>query len=291
MGFRTLVVKHRCKLSYSLNYLVFRTDKEEKRICIDEISTLVVQSTEVSMTSALLSMLMEKKVSVILCDSLSNPQSQLLPFLGTYNAREKDISQMSILKETCDLVWERIVVEKITNQARNLKYKCLSTYSKLEEYSKDVQPGDSTNREGLAAKVYFNSLFSPDFSRNDESFGINAYLNYGYSIILSAINRAVKICGFLTELGIHHIGNTNPFNLSCDLMEPLRPLIDYYVISNKVTKENFKEVLIDILNLQVTYENEKTVLDNAIRSYVSRVLSCLLKANPENLSFIDYELA
>jgi len=188
-----------------------------------------------------------------------------------------------------NIVWKRIVEEKILQQAKNLKYKSLNeSYEKLIEYYKEVEEGDVTNREGHAAKVYFNSLFGTDFSR-DKEININKYLNYGYSIILSAFNREIKNMGYLTEIGIHHIGNLNPFNLSCDFIEPLRPLVDYYVISDKLTDENFKKELINLLNIYVDIDDKKMILDNAIKLYIQSIFSALLENNVKKIKFIDYE--
>lgn len=89
--------------------------------------------------------------------------------------------------------------------------------------------GDTSNREGFAAKVYFNSLFGQNFSRNLDSF-TNSALNYGYSILMSAFARAIYSCGCITQLGIWHKGASNNFNFACDLMEPFRPVIDLEVI-------------------------------------------------------------
>lgn len=98
MSFRTITVKNRCKLEYSLNYLVCRGD-EEKRILIDEISTLIIQNTGVSLTAALLSELVAKKVKVIFCDAKSNPQSELVPYYGTYDSYAKITMQTSRSEE------------------------------------------------------------------------------------------------------------------------------------------------------------------------------------------------
>lgn len=67
MGFRTVIVNSRCKLEFRLNYLVIRGERE-KRIFINEINTLIVQSTAVSLTAALLCELTRNNVKVIFCD-------------------------------------------------------------------------------------------------------------------------------------------------------------------------------------------------------------------------------
>lgn len=151
-----------------------------------------------------------------------------------------------------------------------------------------VIEGDETNREGHAAKVYFNACYGKDFSR-DSDIPINKYLNYGYSIVLSAINREVKAFGYLTELGIHHIGQENPFNLSCDLMEPLRPYVDSLVVSGVVDDNNFKERLVNMLNDEVRFDGNTTRLDNAIHNYVQSALLALRTETLDKLKFPEYE--
>ncbi len=290
MSFRTVVIKSRCKLEYSLNYLVYRTPESEKRICLDEITTLIIQNTGVAITAALLSMMMEKKIKVIFCDCKSNPQGELIPYYGAYNNHEKISNQIKWKGETMNNLWSLIIYKKIYGQKRNLDFLGRDDSSnKLNEYIEQIVPGDATNREGHAAKVYFNSCFGNDFSRSSDC-SINAFLNYGYSIILSALNREIKSFGYLTELGIHHIGEENPFNLSCDFMEPLRPLIDYLILSGKINDENFKSEMINVLNAMVSYDGRNMILDNAIHCYVQCLLSVLNENNIEKVRFIEYEL-
>lgn len=286
MGFRTVRINNRCKLELSINYLVCRNEKET-RINIDEISTLIIGSTEVSITTALLSALMEKNVNVIFCDSKYQPLGQLMSLRGTTDTFKKIKIQISWSKDIKGVIWQEIIKQKILNQARNLKNKNLDSYNKLLEFANLVEIDDRTNREGHAAKVYFNSLFSPSFVRHDTS-PINKYLDYGYSIILSCISREIKSFGYLTELGIHHIGETNPFNLACDFIEPLRPLIDYYVSNKIVNDDNYKDFFVKLLSKEVRFKDQTQYLDNAIHSYVKNLLMNLREGTLD-LEFIKYD--
>lgn len=286
MSFRTLIVKNRCKLEYSLNYLVYRGEKEI-RINLNEITTIIIQCQQVAITSSLLSQLMEHKIRLIFCDDCHNPQGELVPYHSCYNSYEKIMEQMQIQQDSKDILWKRIIEQKIINQAENLKYKNLDSAEKLFQYAKEVEEGDSTNREGHAAKVYFNALFGTQFSRGLEC-ETNAFLNYGYSILLSAINREIKNCGYLTELGIHHIGKNNPFNLSCDFIEPLRPLVDFYVISGKLNCDNFKQELVSLLSLRVRFAEKSMILENALHLYILSLMNFLISGE-DQISFIEYE--
>lgn len=289
MAFRTIVVKSRCKLEYSLNYLICRGE-EEKRVLLDEIEILIIQNTGVSLTCALLSALIEKKVKVIFCDTQSNPQFELTPYYNHYGSYKKINQQIHFSDKIKDELWARIVYEKIKNEYRLLVRLNRVNSKKLEIYLSEIEIGDITNREGHAAKVYFNSLFGNSFSRDDLSNSINKYLNYGYSIIVSAINREIKMAGYLTELGIHHKGETNSFNLTYDLFEPLRTYVDSFVAKGDINDENFKDFYIKLLSSQVRFKNSVVFLDNALHLYIQSMFSVLNNNTIEDATFIEYEL-
>lgn len=125
---------------------------------------------------------------------------------------------------------------------------------------------DSTNREGLAAKVHFNALFGLDFNRREKS-NINDLLNYGYAMILSCFNREIVQSGYLTQIGIFHKGKTNPFNLACDFMEPFRPVVDIVVHHSLRTKDPLSNVK-KLLTYKINIGTEERFIDDAIRVYV-----------------------
>ncbi len=287
MGFRTVVVSTHSKLELSLNYLVFKTPDEVKRINIDEIQTLIIESTAVAITTSLLSELVRKKIKVIFCNEKKTPVSELVPYYGDSISFKRIKQQMSWTDEIKDLVWKEIIIEKIKNQARVLKDISEEDSNSLLEYSKDVVEGDLTNREGHAAKFYFNRVYGEGFTRNNNS-DINKYLNYGYTLVLSQFSKAIVAKGYLTQLGIHHIGETNYFNLACDFMEPVRPFIDKRV--KDLTNENFKEKLVEVLSETFVYDEQKQTLSNAISLYVSSLLNALALQDPSKINFIkEYE--
>lgn len=289
MPFRNVIVSERCKLEYSLNYLICRKGMEEKRILLDEIKTIMIQTTQVSITTNLITMISKKKIKLIFCDEKSNPECELVPYQNNFYSYRKIKEQINFV-DNAQSIWAEIVKRKIINQANNLHLMNKDEeFNMLLSYANDVRLDDHTNREGHSAKVYFNALFGMNFNRS-QSNSINMFLNYGYSILLSSINREIKMLGYLTELGIHHIGESNPFNLSCDLIEPIRPLVDYYVITEKVNIDNFKLEFVKMLNLEVKYNNQKIFLDNAIHLYVVDILNKIKKSDPSDILFIEYEL-
>lgn len=228
MGWRVVVVTNPSKLDYSMGYLAVRDVEKTTRVHLDEISVLIVENTASSVTAALLSQLTERKIKVIFCDEKRNPSSELVSYYGCHDCSQKLKTQISWADDAKKLVWTSIVAEKIKNQALLLKHYGLEQYKLLEGYINELEFNDGTNREGHAAKVYFNALFGKSFSRNDD-VPVNAALNYGYSLILSCVNREIVCSGYLTQLGIFHDNMFNHFNLGCDLMEPFRPIVDFCV--------------------------------------------------------------
>lgn len=290
MSWRIVVVSKRAKLEYKMNYLVVR-DTEMLRIHLSEIHTLMIESTAVSLTAMLVAQLQERKINIIFCDNHRNPLSNVLPLYGCHNVTEKVKSQIAWNKEIKDQVWTRIIHEKITNQANVLKQTRPDLAGKLIGYANSITDGDRTNREAHAAKVYFNAIFGNEFSRHKDS-PINAALNYGYTILLSTINREIVINGYLTQLGIFHDNAFNQFNLSSDLIEPLRSLIDKEVVSWGSIEE-FTSIqkmrLVDVLNCKVHMGDKQIQFVNALGTYCRSVLEALSEQNLDLIQCMEYE--
>lgn len=287
MGFRTVVIKNRAKLEYSLNYLVVR-GQEEIKIPLSDINTLLIQNIQTCITSALIAKLIESKIKLIFCDEKNNPSSELVGYYQNYSNFTKICLQINWTNEIKNYLWQKIIIQKIFTEIKLLEFlNKTEQIDKMKDYSNNVQLGDITNREGHAAKVYFNSIFGKDFSRGSDNC-INKYLNYGYSIIASTINREIKCDGYLTEIGIHHIGETNPFNLTYDFIEPLRAIVDYYVNCKNIDEVNYKTILNSILSFKVRYNGNEMFLENAIHLYVLNLINFLNGKNKE-IIFIDYE--
>nr|WP_321264960.1 type II CRISPR-associated endonuclease Cas1 [uncultured Sphaerochaeta sp.] len=290
MSWRIVVVSKRAKLEYKMNYLVVR-DTEMLRIHLSEIHTLMIESTAVSLTAMLVAQLQERKINIIFCDNHRNPLSNVLPLYGCHNVTEKVKSQITWKKEIKDQVWTRIIHEKITNQANVLNQTRPDLAEKLIGYANSITAGDRTNREAHAAKVYFNAIFGNEFSRHKDS-PINAALNYGYTILLSAINREIVINGYLTQLGIFHDNAFNQFNLSSDLIEPLRLLIDKEVVSWGPIEEFTslqKMRLVDVLNCKVHMGDKQIQFVNALGTYCRSVLEALSEQNLDLIQCMEYE--
>lgn len=285
MGFRTVVISNKAKLSYKNNYLVIKKEDDERYIHLSEIDALIIDSIAVSITSYLLLELANNKINMIFCDEKRNPYSQIIPFYNSHNVSKKVLLQTKWTKKIKDEMWKKIIENKIINQASLLIKLKKENGDMLLRYSKEIMPGDKTNREGHAAKVYFNSLFGNNFSRGQAN-NINAALNYGYAIILSTINKEITINGYLTCLGINHRNDYNYYNLTCDLMEPLRVIIDEFIYYNKEREFNkeYKMDIVNILNHKFQYQNKELFLTDLIKLYVRNIFKCI-----ENKKVEDYK--
>lgn len=287
MSWRTVVLANRAKVEYSMGYMVIR-EKEVHRIFMDEIGTILIATPAAAFTGVWVSECLKRKIKIIFCDEKRNPAGEVLPYCGSYDSSRQIRSQIHWEEGTKARIWKSIIKEKIKNQAQVLEeYDHEKEAAMLQAYREDVEDGDSTNREGHAAKVYFNALWGREFSRREPS-AVNGALNYGYAIILSACNREAAASGYMTQLGLFHNNIFNPFNLGSDLMEPFRPLVDREVLSmtleSQLTSEN-KKNLINILNHKVIIQDRLTTVTQAIGIYSRSVFRAMEEKGPASIAF------
>ena len=276
MGWRTVIISNRAKLDLKMNSMVVRTNEKTTRIFLNEIYMLIIESTAVSLTTALLFELSKKKIKVIFCDEKRNPSSELVSYYGCHDTSVKYRNQLEWDGDIKADVWTEIVRDKIKKQSEHLKEKGLEEHIMLKTYITELENNDCTNREGHAAKVYFNALFGKTFTRTEEST-LNAALNYGYSLYLSAFNREIVANGYMTQLGIFHNNIFNPFNLASDLMEPFRILIDRKVTNMELREfETLEKLeLVNTLNDNIIINNSQMTVINAINIYTKSIFDAL----------------
>ena len=290
MSWRIVVISNGAKLEYKMEYMIVR-QSEITKIHLSEISMLIVESTAVSLTAGLLNELTRRKIKIVFCDEKRNPSSELVSYYGSHDTSAKVRQQVGWTSEIKKIIWTEIVSEKIRNQQRFLECLGKKESKMLVDYLKELQPGDSTNREGHAAKVYFNAVFGMEFSRSLD-IPINAALNYGYGIILSAFNREIVSNGYITQLGLFHDNMFNQFNLGSDLMEPFRILVDRKVYEMKPDKFEREEKLqlVNILNQEIVIDGKKNYVINAIKIYCKSVFDAINDNDVSLIRFYSNEL-
>lgn len=278
MSFRTVLIENPCRLYYQSGYMVVRKEDDTVKIHLSEISSVVLQTMQVNISAYLLSELAKQKVSLVVSDEKCNPIGQYLPLYGAHNVSKRIGEQLSWGEPIKKRVWQRIVRDKIHQQARFLEEREYPEAKVLYQIIPEVRSGDTTNREAQAARIYFQTIFGKEFNRDQDS-AINAALNYGYAILLSMVNREIVSRGYLTQQGICHRSEYNAFNLACDFMEPFRPAVDQLVVDYlpSVFDSEMKRVLVDIANKGVSYRDGSYRLSSVLSLYIQDCLNALNK--------------
>ena len=273
--FRTLYVTAGERLSVSKNWLVVESGGTSNKIPVEDIQTIIIDNLQTCVSVYALQSLVKYDVNVVLCDEKHLPCCNVLALNQHYRPYGVLKKQIALTTEFKDLLWQRIVKAKINNQRTALKHRVVSqeVESRMEQLVAEVLAGDIGNREAIAAKMFFSNFYGYDFMRFEEDV-VNVALNFGYAVIRSAVARSLCAYGYNCTLGIHHINESNGFNLADDLMEPLRPLVDLWVLKNNeelvdsLTKNN-RIGLANIINNEVKIAGKNMKLHNAIDRYVA----------------------
>ena len=291
MSHRVIYIeKSECLRLYLDNLKVIIND-DELLIPVSDIQILVIDNYKATLSIQLMNRLTENNVCVIFCGMDHLPKSYLLPMNGNFAQSGNINKQIAWKDENKQLAHKLITRAKIYNQIEILRKlnKGYNTVVKLEQFLNEIQLGDETNREGLAAKMYFRELFGSDFVRMNEDI-INSGLNYGYSIIRSLISSIICAKGYLGNFGIFHRGKQNMFNLADDIIEVFRPIIDEYVYLNMkdeiIFKQEHREGLIRICSdKKIEICNQQQTIANAIYVYIEALLKVLETGNPKAFIF------
>ena len=278
MGFRTIVIEKPCKLSYRGGYMEVRLEDDVQKYHLSEISSIILESTQVYFSAYLASELAKSKILTIFCDKKHLPVGQYLPLYGAHNCSKRIQEQIAWGEVIKKQVWQAVVKYKIDQQANLLSDRNLENSNVLFGFAKSVKSGDTTNREAQAARVYFSSLFGENFTREIDS-PLNAALNYGYSILLAMVSRELSARGYLTQIGICHRNEYNQFNLACDLMEPFRPLVDRVVLDNfegDFTRD-LRLTLLSISTMVIEYKDGVYKVSSVVSLFVQDCLNALNK--------------
>ncbi len=232
MAWRSVMITRPAYLRYSQHNMVVRQDSEDISIPLEDVSVLVLESTQITISGQLLSACAKYKIAVITVGDEHLPNGVLLPHEPHSRMLKILKSQLGLSKPKRKRLWQTLVKQKIQNQAAVLaKFSSAELSKRLLSLSGKVVSGDIGNLEAQASQIYFPALFGKHFSRKQERFH-NAVLNYGYAIIRASLARNLVCHGLQTALGLHHHNELNQFNLADDLIEPYRPLLDDYILES-----------------------------------------------------------
>jgi len=282
--FRTLIIIDGESLRIEQNWLVVETAERKNRVPLEDIYSIVLDNPRCSISSAAITAITGAGAHILICDHKHLPQAVVYPLHKHYRPLNVIRKQLALDKNFKAGIWQNIVRVKIKNQAKVLDICGVSKdkVDRMYQFAEEVLPGDPGNREGIAAKWFFRAIYGSSFIRHADT--INAALNYGYAIIRSAVGKTLVAYGYNCVLGIHHINESNPFNLADDIMEPLRPIVDLWVdrnsdeLVNRLGRDNRRE-LIDLVNWKVFCDNKRMSLRNAIDKYVSSLTTAIEREN------------
>ncbi|WP_166806667.1 type II CRISPR-associated endonuclease Cas1 [Companilactobacillus zhachilii] len=296
LGWRIVHVKEGDVLRLRLDSLEVLKKENKVYIPLSDITMIVLEGNRTTITTKLLSSLSQNNVGLVICDDKYLPVGIYLPYGQYHHYSKRVIRQAEWTKEQKGLIWQSVIKQKMTNQVDYARFAGVDEdrLNLMQDLISNLLIGDTTNREGPVAKVYFDSLYGKSFTRDDENL-INGAMNFGYAILRSCMARIVVGNGLVTMLGIFHHNEFNSFNLVDDLMEPFRPLMDYwvneYVINDKQDYLSYEARLkiIEFMSQKIKIQNKKMTIDNAMQEYVASFISAIDEQDPALLVDIKLE--
>ncbi len=292
MSWRIIYISEAEEMKLYLDNLKVVKGEQEVLVPLSDIHTIVVDNSRTVVTAKLMNKLTEYHILLIFCDDSHHPNVFSLGLYSHYRVYGVLHKQMNWDQDIRDEMWTRLLKIKIDNQRSVLEYlgKSEETIKKLKKYAEEITIEDSTNREGIAAKVYFNELFGDNFRRERGAVDIyNAALNYGYIVLRACIARSIVAYGLHPAFGIGHRNQFNAFNLVDDCMEVFRPIIDIWVCMTANNSEfldfDAKQQLIRRLSAKVNIGNERQTVLNSIDLFIQSFIRAMNSQNPNLLIY------
>jgi CRISPR-associated protein Cas1 len=294
MSWRILFIEESEFLSLYLDNIKVINHGDEILIPLSDINTLIIDNYKTNISVHLINALANYNVNTVFCGIDHMPSCISHPLSGHHKSAQVFKKQLKWTEYQKGLLHQLIITHKINNQIELLKTFCFDEdLAIMIRLSSEVEEADSTNREGLVAKMYFRKLFGDHFKRFNDDV-INAGLNYGYAVLRSQISRIIISKGLNPSLGIFHKGPENDFNLSDDFIEPFRPIIDYHVykhlMKDQVFTREHRLMLVEATTKSIYFCNKKQTIFNAMILYIEQILDYIdgSKKTPIDCPIIHY---
>lgn len=281
MAWQVIGISNPAQLSLKDHQLVIKQN-ETVSLPIEDIDALILDSYGILTTANLITELSSNGTTVVVCDDKHLPSSVIIPY--SQHSRQAKVSrqQIAIGQPFRKQLWQKIIVQKITNQADVLQQFDYDA-APLHAMTKIVKSGDSDNRESQAARIYFSRLL--DDATRRKPMWHNAALNYGYAMVRSHIARHIAARGLIASQGIFHRSELNSFNLADDIIEPFRPAVDQYILTciapfhigeqdANLTGED-RQKLIDVLNQLVVINSKKFSIKHAVEYTIESLVQAI----------------
>jgi len=281
---RTIVIANPAYLRLEQEQLVIENSQTGAKatVPIEDIGYLILEHRQITLTHPVLARCLEHGVAVVTCDSSYLPNGMFLHLGQQHHLQgERFLQQITATLELKDMLWQQIIVAKITNQAILAKRTGHPRWRSIERLAHRVESGDRSNCEASAARHYWQYLFGETFRRDPDGAPPNNLLNYGYSILRAAAARALVGSGLFPLFGVHHRNRANCFALADDIMEPYRPFVDGLVweIVHHETPPNslhphHKRRLLEVLTLDTLVGSERSPLQIALSTTAASLAQC-----------------
>ena len=252
-----------------------------RTVPIEDIGVVVLDNKQITITQALMAMLLDNNVAIVTCDDRHHPVGLFLPLDGPNRQNERFREQLNASEPLRKQMWQQTVTAKILGQAFVLSTQHIENQNLLA-WSKAVRSGDADNLEGRAAAYYWRNVFGDtSFVRGQEGDPPNNLLNYGYAIVRAMVARALVAAGLLPTLGIHHHNRYNAYCLADDIMEPYRPYVDLTVLDIRQRYSDISQLtadikrdLLSISTMDVLIEGKRSPMMIAIQTTANSVQRC-----------------
>lgn len=268
-AWRTILVSKPCKLSMKNRQFVYEPkDEPIIQVPLEDITVIVLETNQAIVTTALLSNIAESNIALFSCDNYHMPNGLFTPFHQHSRLSQIAHIQVDMKAPLKKQIWQKIIIQKISNQARLLRYFNKDDFQ-VSVLENKVKSGDSENLEALAARRYWSLLFD-DFTRDQKAFDPrNIALNYGYAILRGAVARSLVSHGLLPTFGVFHRSELNAYNLADDMIEPLRPMVDMVVKKLEIEDAldvhlgiEVKSALLNVLVMEMKLNDENVLMLN-----------------------------
>lgn len=298
--------------SISKNGECFKLKNNDKK---QEISSKKVDqiliTTGITITSDAMELALENNIDIVLIDKYGNPLGRLhnnkMGSIATIRKNQLKLEESKL----GTIIIKEILIQKITNQIKNLrefsnsrnsliKEQIYETIDKMNKQLTKIKEIPNTKRikdirltlqgyEGNISKMYFGAVSSllpqkykfEGRSQRPAKDEFNCMINYGYGIMYSNIEKACVLTGLDPYIGVMHVDNYNKKTLVFDLIEMYRGYIDKIVFkllnTNKISDDCF-----DINNGEYYLnQNGKQIL---IGEYIS-ILKDKIRYKERNIEF------
>jgi CRISPR-associated protein Cas1 len=156
----------------------------------------------------------------------------------------------------------------------------------LRRLIKDLRGDEAASVEAHAAQRYFPLLFGAGFRRDRDDDGVNALLNYGYTVLRAATARAIVAAGLNPSLSLFHVSRGEAWRLADDLMEPFRPTVDLAALALREAGQTelspkAKRELTSLLATDFKSEAGVSTLTNVLARLASSLAQAFLGQRPD----------